>query len=186
MRITNRNGVIVGRTSQINRQQILDTAPNTAYISSETSQKRPKSNTNAEDLQTWHKRLGHLHHSAVRKLANGYATGISIKGKPPTQCISCIHGKQHQKPNKTPAKRRPERLDLVHTDVCGPINVPSLSGQKLFVSFTDDKTRYSMVYFIRHKDHVLDAFKQYKALVENKLSLKIKSLKSDRGGEYIG
>jgi len=42
-----------------------------------------------------------------------------------------------------------------------------------------------MVYFLRHKDQVLSAFKQYKALVENKLERKIKALRSDRGGEYI-
>ena len=43
-----------------------------------------------------------------------------------------------------------------------------------------------MVYFLRQKDQVLEAFKEYKALVERKLSLKVKSLRSDRGGEYIG
>ena len=43
-----------------------------------------------------------------------------------------------------------------------------------------------MIYFLRRKDQLLDAFKEYKALVERKLSLKIKAVRSDRGGEYIG
>jgi hypothetical protein len=66
------------------------------------------------------------------------------------------------------------------------MRIPSLSGYKYFVSFTDDKTRYTMIYFLRQKDQVLPAFKEYKALVENKLDRKIKALRSDRGGEYIG
>src|SRR5205814_8889163 len=150
------------------------------------SQKRQRTD-NTEDLQTWNKQLGQLHFDAVKKLASGYATRISIKGLgESSRCISCIYGKQHRKTNKTPARRRPERLDLVHTDVCGPVSIPSLSGRRYFVSFTDDITRYSMVYFLRQKDHVSEAFKEYKALVERKLTLKIKSLRSDRGGEYIG
>jgi hypothetical protein len=190
LRITDKTGAIVGVTSRINKQQILNTttAPNTAYISSTDSRKRQRIDS-SEDLQTWHNRLGHLHYDAVRKLAKGYATGIAIKEPSPsesTPCISCIYGKQHRKPNKTPAKRKPLPLNLVHTDVCGPIRVPSLSGYKYFVSFTDDKTRHSMVYFLRQKDQVLKAFKEYKALVEKQLSLKIKAVRSDRGREYVG
>ena len=103
LQITNRNGVIVGTTSRINRQQILDTS-DSAYMAKQS--KCPKTDHNAADIQTWHEHLGHLHYNAIRKLANGYATGIYVKGsgKPPTPCISCLYGKQHQKPNKTPAR----------------------------------------------------------------------------------
>jgi hypothetical protein len=38
---------------------------------------------------------------------------------------------------------------------------------------------------IKHKDEAFDKFKIFKALVENELDLKIKCLRSDRGGEYI-
>src|SRR5436305_8192266 len=79
LRISNRDGVIVGATSRINRQQILNTIFNTAYSATQNrSQKRSQSHSqkrqrtdNTEDLQTWHKRLGHLHFDAVKKLASG-------------------------------------------------------------------------------------------------------------------
>ena len=127
LRITNRNGVIVGTTSRINRQQILDTS-DSAYMAKQS--KRLKIDHNAADIQTWHECLGYLHYNIIRKLANGYTTGISIKGsgKLQTLCISCLYGKQYRKPNKTPARQCPERLNLIHTDVCGPINIPSLLG----------------------------------------------------------
>ena len=43
---------------------------------------------------------------------------------------------------------------------------------------------FCYLYFLNSKDDAIDAFKQYKNEVENKLNLKIKIIQSDRGGEY--
>ena len=34
-------------------------------------------------------------------------------------------------------------MELVHTDVRGKINAKSLGGAEYFLTFTDDKTRYT-------------------------------------------
>ena len=52
------------------------------------------------------------------------------------------------------------------------------------VSFIDDYSRKTWVYFLKSKDEVFGKFKEFKALVENLSDKKIKILRSDNGGEY--
>jgi hypothetical protein len=66
-------------------------------------------------------------------------------------------------------------LELVHTDVCGPIKAASLGGSKYFVTFIDDYSRMTTVYPIRAKSDVVDKFRQYRAAVEKQLGLSIKA-----------
>ncbi|KAK0593237.1 hypothetical protein LWI29_033337 [Acer saccharum] len=100
-------------------------------------------------------------------------------------CESCVLGKQKRvsfkKTGRVPAK---EKLELVHTDVWGPASVSSTGGKQYFVTFIDDHSRKVWVYFLKHKSEVFDAFKRWKARVENETGLKIKKLHSDNGGEY--
>ncbi|GKA37638.1 retrotransposon protein, putative, ty1-copia subclass [Tanacetum coccineum] len=56
---------------------------------------------------------------------------------------------------------------------------------KIFVTFTDDFSRYGYVYLLKHKHEVFETFKVFQKEVENQLGKTIKSLRSDRGGEYM-
>ncbi|KAL0394986.1 UNVERIFIED_CONTAM: Transposon Ty2-B Gag-Pol polyprotein [Sesamum latifolium] len=76
-------------------------------------------------------------------------------------------------------------LDLVHTDVCGPLNTLARGGYSYFITFTDDHLRYDYVYLMRYKSEAFGRFKEYKLEVENQIGHKIKTLRSDRGGEYL-
>ncbi|KAL0433500.1 UNVERIFIED_CONTAM: hypothetical protein Slati_2684300 [Sesamum latifolium] len=76
-------------------------------------------------------------------------------------------------------------LDLVHTDVCGPLSVPARGGFSYFITFTDDHSRYGYVYLMRYKSKAFGRFKEYRLEVENQTNCKIKALRSDRGGEYL-
>jgi transposase InsO family protein len=73
---------------------------------------------------------------------------------------------------------------LVHSDICGPMSVESISGSSYFVTFIDDYSRRTWIYFLKTKDEVFDQFQEFKALVENQTGKKIKVLRSDNGGEY--
>jgi hypothetical protein len=75
-------------------------------------------------------------------------------------------------------------LELVHTDVCGLAHVSSLGGSHYYVTFIDDATRKSWVYYIREKSDVFDTFNKWKALVENEIEKRLKCLRSNNGGEY--
>ncbi|KAL0457783.1 UNVERIFIED_CONTAM: Retrovirus-related Pol polyprotein from transposon TNT 1-94 [Sesamum latifolium] len=76
-------------------------------------------------------------------------------------------------------------LNLIHTDVCGPLNTLTRGGYSYFITFTDDRSRYGYVYLMRYKYEALGRFKEYRLEVENQISRKIKTLRSDRGGEYV-
>jgi hypothetical protein len=70
--------------------------------------------------------------------------------------------------------------------VFGPVLVPSLGKYVYYVSFIDDFSRNTCIYFIRNKFEVFDKFKEFKALVENQTEKKIKVLRTDNGGELCG
>jgi hypothetical protein len=75
-------------------------------------------------------------------------------------------------------------LELVHIDVCGPMQTKSLGGASYFLIFIDDRTRFTWVYFIRKKSDVFEYFKEFKNMVEKKTGKHIKILRSYQGGEY--
>ena len=67
----------------------------------------------------------------------------------------------------------------------GPVSVESLTGKRFMISFTDDMTRCSQVYFMNSKSEALDKFKEYQASVEGTSGELIGVLHTDRGGEYM-
>ena len=64
---------------------------------------------------------------------------------------------------KSPFKEKGERasdiLGLIHTDVCGPMNISNIGGYYYFITFTDDLSRYGYVYLMKHKSESFEIFK---------------------------
>ena len=80
-------------------------------------------------------------------------------------CEHCIYGKQSQVRFPSRVTRENEILELVHSDVFGPISVPSFCGSLYYVSFIDDFSRKTQIYFLWNKSEVFKKFKEFKALV---------------------
>ncbi|GJY44757.1 retrotransposon protein, putative, ty1-copia subclass [Tanacetum coccineum] len=99
--------------------------------------------------------------------------------------LKSISGKMARKPYSHQVERAKDLLGLIHTDVCGPFKIMSRQGANYFVTFTDDFSRYGYVYLLKHKHEVFETFKVFQKEVENQLGKTIKSLRSDRGGEYM-
>lgn len=76
-------------------------------------------------------------------------------------------------------------MELIHSDICGPINPISNRGKRYIINFIDDFSRKTWVYLLQEKSEAFGAFKNYKPLVEKEIGLPIKVLRTDRGGEYI-
>jgi transposase InsO family protein len=141
-----------------------------------------KLNNNSATL--WHKRLGHISKQRIQRLmSEGILESLDLSDF--QVCIDCIKGKQTNKRNFD-ADRAKDVLELIHTDICGPFPTDSWNGQKYFITFIDDYSRYGYLYLIHEKSQSIDMFKSFKAEVELKLGKKIKAVKSDRGGEYYG
>jgi transposase InsO family protein len=99
-------------------------------------------------------------------------------------CEHCIYGKQNHVQFYSSSHKSSRLLDLIHSDVFGPVKVPSISKALYYVSFIDDYSRRTWVYFLRTKSEVFSQFKELKALLENQTSRKIKVLRTDNGGEF--
>ena len=101
-------------------------------------------------------------------------------------CEGCVYGKQNK--NSFPVGkswRASSCLELVHADLCGPMSVESLGGSRYFLLFTDDYSRMICVYFLKFKSETFENFKKYKCFIEKQSSCRIKTLRTDRGGEFM-
>ena len=73
---------------------------------------------------------------------------------------------------------------MVHSYVCGPIPSTYLSGFEYYITFIDDYSRKTWIYFLKTKDEVFKKFKDFKSLIKNQSERRIKALGIDNGGEY--
>jgi hypothetical protein len=100
-------------------------------------------------------------------------------------CDGCLIGKQRRTPFPAEANyRATERLDLVHGDLCGPISPPTHGGKRYFLLLVDDKTRYMWIVLLSRKDEAPAAIKRWQASVEVETRVKLRVLRTDRGGEF--
>ena len=152
------------------------------------------------DLGVWHCRFGNLNHDYINRLAKKQLVdGMKYSDVSfDKECEACALGKMHKLPSpKQSMNRASKPLELIHTALCGPMNVDSIGGSKYMLTFTDDYSRYTTVYFITSKSKTLSKFKEYINMVENSTDQQIKKLsiiqekkesvqkiRSDNGGEY--
>ncbi|KAJ2921830.1 hypothetical protein H1R20_g15268, partial [Candolleomyces eurysporus] len=74
-------------------------------------------------------------------------------------------------------------LDLIHTDLCGPLSTFTREEYRYWCVFIDDHTCYQIVVLLKRKSDMFTMFKQFKALAENQLGRKIEALHDDKGGD---
>ena len=136
----------------------------------------------------WHQRLGHVHESRLKKcVQNECVQGFDIEIITELSfCEGCLAGKMCRKPFPTVGRIWSTRkLQLVHSDVCGPMQTQSIGGAKYFVTFIDDYTRCCAVYFMKHKSEVFDKLKEFEATTTSDAGRAIGTLRTDNGGEYL-
>ncbi|XP_022944047.1 uncharacterized protein LOC111448597 [Cucurbita moschata] len=78
-----------------------------------------------------------------------------------------------------------ESLDLVHGDLCGPISSMTYGGNRYFMLLVDDFSRFMWVFLLKNKNETRVVFKKFKISVEVEKGKKIKSFRTDRGGEFV-
>ncbi|CAN6560926.1 unnamed protein product [Malus baccata var. baccata] len=136
--------------------------------------------------EIWHRRLGHLNMNALMQLQeHDMVTGLPGLRMNFTVCEGCVIGKHFRDVFPKETNWRAELpLELIYTDICGPMQTPTKAGNKYFITFTDDCTRMGWVYFLRNKYEAFGIFKRFKATIELQSGFKMKKLRSDKGGEY--
>nr|GEV01064.1 retrovirus-related Pol polyprotein from transposon TNT 1-94 [Tanacetum cinerariifolium] len=123
-----------------------------------------------DDSMKCHKRFGHFNYKTLQHM---YFTKL-VRDMPPigevdSKCEGCELGKSHRLPFlKVGVTRATHKLEIVHSDIYGPMSTTSWSGNKYFVLFIDDYTRMCWVYLLSSKASVFSVFKSFKKLVEVK------------------
>ncbi|GJZ56144.1 retrotransposon protein, putative, ty1-copia subclass, partial [Tanacetum coccineum] len=190
-RFENENSISVSRNNLIyfndiprdDIYEIVLSSPNTndssMYV---VSNKRAKLNLDSALL--WHCNLRDISKKRIEKLQHdGLLDSTDIKSF--KKCVSYMSGKMARKPYSHQMESAKDLFGLMHIDVCGPFKIMSRQAAYYFVTFTDDFSRYGYVYLLKHKHEVFETFKLFQKEVENQLGKTIKSLRFDRGGEYI-
>ena len=134
----------------------------------------------------WHQHLGHTNLWVIKALPahviGGPATGAA---SPPTGlCNGCEKGKSKQLPFPPSKSHAETTLALVHSDL-DEMSAASMDGYKWTATYLNNHTRYGIMFFLKHKDEQFDAFKTYKAWAERQTGRKLKTIHTDRGGEFL-
>ena len=133
-------------------------------------------------VELWHKRLAHMSEKGLTVLAKKNLLS-GMKTAPLKKCTHCLAGKQNRISfQSSPPSRKSNVLDMVYSDVCGPMKTRSLGGSLYFVTFIDDHSRKLWAYTLKSKDQVLEVFKQFQALVERQTGKKLRCIRTDNGG----
>lgn len=100
-------------------------------------------------------------------------------------CTWCLMSKQIRKsfPKQTNYNAT-KALELVHGDLCVPITPSTTAENRYVFLLVDDYSRVMWTYLLKTKNEAFEAFKHFKALVEDGKERKIKTFRTDRGGEF--
>lgn len=134
----------------------------------------------------WHLRLGHVNFKAMKLMS----TTNMVHGMPKIKqqakvCTGCLMSKQTRKafPHQSNFSAK-KPLELVHGDLCGPITPSTPGGNRYIFLLIDDYSRVMWTYLLKNKSETFDAFKRFRALVENSPEKRIMTFRTDNGGEF--
>ena len=101
-------------------------------------------------------------------------SGLSEIDIPNEVCEECVQAKQHKNNfNKDAGSKSKAILEAIYSDVCGPLQVDSIGGNKYFVTFIDDFSRKLWSYLIQKKSEVIEVISKFKSMVERQSGRKI-------------
>ncbi|UYV76870.1 hypothetical protein LAZ67_14002267 [Cordylochernes scorpioides] len=138
--------------------------------------------------EIWHNRFGHLNFDDLRKLQRENLVNGLPKGefKSITSCETCIRGKQTRLPfPEVSLTKSTEPLQLIHSDICGPMRTKSYGGALYFATFIDDFSRMIFTFVMKRKSEIFKGFKVFKRFAEKQTGKKIKAIRSDNAAEYL-
>ncbi|CAM8925101.1 unnamed protein product [Rhodiola kirilowii] len=175
--VLSKNGMYVGRG------YVKDGMWKLNVIAIKTINKESSSVYLLESSNLWHGRLGHVNYDSIRNLMKlNYIPKLQIDSE--HKCEICVEAKLTRTSFHS-VERDTEPLDLIHSDLCDLKFMPTRGGNKYFVTFIHDSSKYCSIYLLKSKDEAVEKFAMFKLEVENQLNKRVKRLRSDRGGEYV-
>lgn len=134
----------------------------------------------------WHARLGHINLTTMKAMIQKeLVTGVPNISVNSEVCSSCLLGKQaRQSFPQTTTYRADKALQLLHGDLCGPINPSTAGGSRYIFVVIDDHSRYMWTMLLKEKSEAFQKFKRLREVVEKETGEKITTFRTDRGGEF--
>jgi len=142
----------------------------------------------APSLHTWHQCMGHMSHTALKSHGPKAVTGLDLDASTmaiPTTCHGCETGKSTHKPFPGSAKITSRILEVIHSDLAGPMQVKSIQGHLYTATFVDDYLCHAVVYCLWLKDQFVVVLQKFLSWAETQTSEKLHALHSNRGGKYM-
>src|SRR5712675_2697300 len=141
----------------------------------------------AASLQIWHQRMGHMSHATLKAHGPSAVKGMDLGSSTvtPKVCHGCKLSKSTRKPFPGSAKTTSRILEIVHSDLAGPMQTDSIQGSSYIATFVDDHSCHTVVYFLKTKSQFAAALQKFLFWAETQTSEKLRALHSDRGGEYM-
>jgi hypothetical protein len=134
--------------------------------------------------ELWHRILAHINYKALPYVSKTFTNLLEFKLDHEGVCNGCAQGKNIKNPFPKRDSKVEGVLEIIHSNVCGPMPSTSISRYVYYVSFINDYSRKTWVCYLKSKDEVFSKFKEFKALIDNLSERNIKILRSDNGGEY--
>lgn len=134
-----------------------------------------------EQAKLWHRRLGHVSPRGLRELVGD--PEVSSSGVLCRDCDVCCQAKQTRNSYDEVRKRATRPLELVHTDLIGPLE-PSVHGEK-YVTFLDDYKHYAVSFVLYEKSDIAERFEEYEKMATAKFNVKITTLRCDNALEIV-
>ena len=132
--------------------------------------------------ELWHRRLAHINWKALPCVIKVVTGLLDLKIDHEGTCKVCARGKNIKNPFLKTETKTKGTLELIHSNVCGPIPSTYLSGYGYYVTFIDEYSRKKWIYFLKTTNEVFRKFKEFKASIENHSKRRIKTLRTYNGG----
>ena len=178
-------GVICNRMYRLNIEVIPPETTSTALASTLFGIPTVVESKQTSDI--WYKRFAHLNHATIQKMASqAIVTGLVLDNQIQSFCPGCAYGKHSCAPFPVNELRARSQLpgDLIHSDLCGPMNTPLVGGALYFILFKDDYSGFRVIKCIKSKPDTLAAFQRFVAQIKREIGNTIKIVRNNRGIEY--
>nr|GEU88159.1 retrovirus-related Pol polyprotein from transposon TNT 1-94 [Tanacetum cinerariifolium] len=136
----------------------------------------------------WHRCLSHLNFGVINYLArHDLVQGLpKLEFEKDHLCFACAIGKSKKKPHKPKTKdTNQEKFYLLHMDLCGPMRIESVNGNKYILVIVDDYSRFTWVKCLRSKDEAPDFIIKFLTMIEVRLKTRVQSIRTDNGTEFV-
>lgn len=139
-------------------------------------------------IEIWHQRLAHVSYGTILEMAEEQLVdGLLLPAnsvRPSSPCDGCAYGKMTRLPFPVGRVRATKIGQLIHSDVCGPMQADTPAGARFYVIFKDDFSQWRVVFFIKNKSEVFRLFITFVARLQSETKCRVTTLRSDNGGEY--